>query len=136
MQCLSPKSTGFNEFSSNIATAVAQQLSHNDSSSPSHPTVSTEIIPTTTRTKIPSLRQYSKRATWITHSKALPTAADEPASPLGDNSQGEAFPTISGLEAGQDRENIIKTSALPMTKHRGLLPLMLMREGCNNNFMN
>nr|GEX21894.1 hypothetical protein [Tanacetum cinerariifolium] len=34
-------------------------------------------------------------------------------SPLGDDSQGEAFPTITGLDAGQDRENIMKTSALP-----------------------
>nr|GFD57634.1 hypothetical protein [Tanacetum cinerariifolium] len=49
----------------------------------------------------------------IAQSKALPTAADEPASPLGDDSQGEAFPTISGLEAGQDTKNIIKTFALP-----------------------
>nr|GEX44684.1 putative ribonuclease H-like domain-containing protein [Tanacetum cinerariifolium] len=57
--------------------------------------------------------QYSRRATQISQSKALPTAADEPASPLGDNSQGAAFPTISGLEVGQDRENIIKTSTLP-----------------------
>nr|GEZ64599.1 hypothetical protein [Tanacetum cinerariifolium]GEZ64604.1 hypothetical protein [Tanacetum cinerariifolium] len=31
----------------------------------------------------------------------------------GDDSQGEACPTISGLEAEQDRENIIKTSTLP-----------------------
>nr|GEV30898.1 hypothetical protein [Tanacetum cinerariifolium] len=38
---------------------------------------------------------------------------DEPTSLLRDDSQGEAFPTISGLDAGQDRENIIKTSALP-----------------------
>nr|GEY73471.1 hypothetical protein [Tanacetum cinerariifolium] len=38
---------------------------------------------------------------------------DEPASPLEDDSQGEAFPTVSGLEAKQDMENIIKTSALP-----------------------
>nr|GEW57784.1 hypothetical protein [Tanacetum cinerariifolium] len=68
MECLSPKSTGFNEFSSNIATAV---------------------------------------------SKALPTAIDEPATHLRDDSQGEAFPTVSNLEARQDRENIIKTSALP-----------------------
>nr|GEX18785.1 uncharacterized mitochondrial protein AtMg00810-like [Tanacetum cinerariifolium] len=68
MQCLSTKSTGFNEFSSNIATVV---------------------------------------------SKALPTTADEPTSPLGDDSQGEAFPTIFGLEVGHDRENIIKTSILP-----------------------
>nr|GEY88137.1 hypothetical protein [Tanacetum cinerariifolium] len=65
---MGPKSTGFNEFSSNIATAV---------------------------------------------SSALPTAADEPASLSRDDSQGEAFPIVSGLEAGQDRENIIKTSALP-----------------------
>nr|GFB95765.1 hypothetical protein [Tanacetum cinerariifolium] len=43
----------------------------------------------------------------------LPTAADEPESLLRDDSQGEAFPTVSGLEAEQDRENIIKTSALP-----------------------
>nr|GEY38804.1 hypothetical protein [Tanacetum cinerariifolium] len=38
---------------------------------------------------------------------------DEPASPLGDDSQGEAFPTVSGLEAKQDRANIIKISTLP-----------------------
>nr|GEW77304.1 hypothetical protein [Tanacetum cinerariifolium] len=65
---MGPKSTGFNEFSSNIATTV---------------------------------------------SSALLTAADEPASPLGDDSQGEACPTVSGLEAGQDRVNIIKSSTLP-----------------------
>nr|GEU58087.1 hypothetical protein [Tanacetum cinerariifolium] len=33
---------------------------------------------------------------------ALPTVADEPKSPLGDDSQGEACPTVSGLEAEQD----------------------------------
>nr|GEV74317.1 hypothetical protein [Tanacetum cinerariifolium] len=71
MQCLSSKSIDFNEFSSNIATAV------------------------------------------IAQSKALPTAAYEPASPLGDVIQGEACPTVSGLVAGHDRANIIKTSALP-----------------------
>nr|GEU59632.1 hypothetical protein [Tanacetum cinerariifolium] len=49
----------------------------------------------------------------IAQSSALPTAADEPASPLGDDSQGEACPTVTGLEAGQDRATIIKTSTLP-----------------------
>nr|GEV56794.1 hypothetical protein [Tanacetum cinerariifolium] len=53
------------------------------------------------------------RATWIAQSKALPTAADEPTSLFRDDSQGEAFPTVSGLKARQDRQNIIKTSALP-----------------------
>nr|GFC48728.1 hypothetical protein [Tanacetum cinerariifolium] len=110
MHCLSPKSTNFNEFSSKIATAVAQQSPHHDFSSSFHPS---ETIPTTTPTKIPTLRQYSRRATRIAQSKYLPTAADEPASLLRDDSQGEAFPTVSGLKAGQDRENIIKTSALP-----------------------
>nr|GEY01884.1 retrovirus-related Pol polyprotein from transposon TNT 1-94 [Tanacetum cinerariifolium] len=60
----------------------------------------------------PILRQYSRRAR-IAQSSALPTVTDEPASPFGDDSQGEALPTVSSLEAGQDMENIIKTSALP-----------------------
>nr|GEX25486.1 hypothetical protein [Tanacetum cinerariifolium] len=46
-------------------------------------------------------------------SLALPTAADEPASLLGDDSQGKACPTVYGLEAEQDRANIIKTSTFP-----------------------
>nr|GEV20742.1 hypothetical protein [Tanacetum cinerariifolium] len=149
---ISPKSTGFNEFSSNIATAVVclatnrvynfskmifngmgegsaipiephhtrspqeQHSPHHDPSSPSHPTTSTEPIPKTptdTLTETPTLRQYFKRATRIAQSKALSPAADEPASLLRDDSQGEAFPTVSSLDAGQDRENINKTSALP-----------------------
>nr|GEX65450.1 hypothetical protein [Tanacetum cinerariifolium] len=91
----------------------AQQSPHHDLSSSLHPTKITKTIPTSTPTKIPSLRQYSRRATRIAQSKALPTAADELASLLRDDSQGEAFLTVSGLEAGHDRENIIKTSAFP-----------------------
>nr|GEW72270.1 copia protein [Tanacetum cinerariifolium] len=45
--------------------------------------------------------------------KILTTVDDEPASLLRDVSQREAFITVSGLDAGHDRENIIKTSALP-----------------------
>nr|GEY87671.1 hypothetical protein [Tanacetum cinerariifolium] len=60
------------------------------------------------------IRQYTRRATWIAQSKALSLAADEPASLLRDNSQGEAFPTVSSLDAGQGRENIIKTTTLPL----------------------
>nr|GEW16283.1 hypothetical protein [Tanacetum cinerariifolium] len=91
----------------------AQQLPHHDLSSSIHPTATTKTIPTKTPTEIPTLRQYSRRATRIAQSKALPTTADEPASILRDNSQGEAFPTLFGLEAGQDMENILKTSTLP-----------------------
>nr|GEZ24748.1 hypothetical protein [Tanacetum cinerariifolium] len=39
--------------------------------------------------------------------------ADEPASPLRDDSQGEACPTDSGFIAGQDRATIAKSSTLP-----------------------
>nr|GFA69059.1 hypothetical protein [Tanacetum cinerariifolium] len=49
----------------------------------------------------------------IAQSSALPTAADESASLLRDDSQGEACPTVSGLEAEHDRANIIKSSTLP-----------------------
>nr|GEV03389.1 reverse transcriptase domain-containing protein [Tanacetum cinerariifolium] len=150
--CLSPKSTGFNEFSSNIATVLlwvnspsftgrivplfdsmlvhqgkgsgtltephhtpypaAQQSPQHDLSSLIHPPVTTTTIPTIIPTDIPTLRQYFRKAR-IARSSALSTATDEPASPLKDDSQGEAFHTIFGLEAKQDRENIIKTSALP-----------------------
>nr|GEZ97665.1 hypothetical protein [Tanacetum cinerariifolium] len=37
----------------------------------------------------------------------------EPASLLRDDRQGEAFPTVYSLDAGQDRENNAKTSAMP-----------------------
>nr|GFA62599.1 hypothetical protein [Tanacetum cinerariifolium] len=37
----------------------------------------------------------------------------EPASLSRDDNQGEAFSTVSSLDAGQDRENINKTSAFP-----------------------
>nr|GEV66317.1 hypothetical protein [Tanacetum cinerariifolium] len=130
---ISPKSTGFNEFSSNIVTAVGegsaiptkphhtpspqeQHSPHHDPSSPSHPTTTTEPIPQTpteTPTETPTLRQYSRKSIRIAQSKALSPAADEPASLLRDDSQGEAFPTISSLDTGQDRENINKTSTLP-----------------------
>nr|GEY04025.1 hypothetical protein [Tanacetum cinerariifolium] len=47
------------------------------------------------------------------HVTTVSIHTDEPASPLGDDSQGEACPIIFGLEAEQDRANIIKSSTLP-----------------------
>nr|GEY15612.1 hypothetical protein [Tanacetum cinerariifolium] len=55
---------------------------------------------------------YIRRAR-IAQSSALPHVEDKPASPIGDDSQGEACPTDSGLAADQDRGNIAKTSTLP-----------------------
>nr|GEV37722.1 hypothetical protein [Tanacetum cinerariifolium] len=77
---MGPKSTGFNEFSSNIATDVSKIFGLDC------PTVDSMLV----------------------HQ-----GEDEPASPLGDDSQGEACPTFSGLEVGHDSENIIKSSTLP-----------------------
>nr|GEV57028.1 hypothetical protein [Tanacetum cinerariifolium] len=97
-----------------------QHSPHHDPSSPSHQTTSTKPIPQTltetpteTPTKTPTLRRYTRRAIQIAQSKALSPTADEPASLLRDDRQGEDFPTVSILDAGQDRENINKTSALP-----------------------
>nr|GEY61523.1 synaptobrevin, longin-like domain protein [Tanacetum cinerariifolium] len=146
MQCLSPKSTRFNEFSRNIATALvclatnrvynfskmifdgegpdtptephhtpsleAQQTSPTTHSSPTLPPVTTAFIPTVTSSDTPHLRQYTRRAR-IAQSSALPPVADEPASPLRDVNQGEACPTVSSLDAKQNRANIAKTSTLP-----------------------
>nr|GEY48587.1 hypothetical protein [Tanacetum cinerariifolium] len=58
------------------------------------------------------LRQYTRRAQ-IAQSLALLPVADELVSPIGDDSQGEACPADSGLEAEQVRANITKTSTLP-----------------------
>nr|GEZ80794.1 retrovirus-related Pol polyprotein from transposon TNT 1-94 [Tanacetum cinerariifolium] len=56
--------------------------------------------------------QYTRRAR-IVQSTALLPIADEPVSLIGDDSQGEACPTVSSLEAEQDMANITKTSTLP-----------------------
>nr|GEX53987.1 hypothetical protein [Tanacetum cinerariifolium] len=66
----------------------AKQTSHTPHSSPTLPPITTAPIPTV-------------------------TPSDEPTSPIGDVSQGKACPTISSLEAEQDRANIAKTSTLP-----------------------
>nr|GEV11802.1 hypothetical protein [Tanacetum cinerariifolium] len=64
-----------------------------------------------TETLTPS--RLTKRAIRIAQSKALSPDADEHASLLRDYSQGEAFLTVSSLDARQDRESIAKTSAMP-----------------------
>nr|GEY00656.1 hypothetical protein [Tanacetum cinerariifolium] len=93
-------------------TSKASQSSQHELPSPSLPPVPTESFPTIIPSDNPPLRQYTRRAR-IAQSSAFPPIADEPASPIGDDSQGEACPTVSGLEADQDMANIPKTSTLP-----------------------
>nr|GEZ36724.1 synaptobrevin, longin-like domain protein [Tanacetum cinerariifolium] len=184
MQCLSPKNTGFNEFNSNIATALVclatnrtynffkmifdgmvknvnnkiskflmyprfltkclrmsqfvqiththqyvgkgsgiptephhtpfpeVETSHPTTSSIPLPSIPTAPIPTVTQPDLTPIRQYTRRAR-IAQSSALPTVADEPASPVRDVSEGEACPTDSGFIVDRDRETIAKSSTLP-----------------------
>nr|GEX59595.1 hypothetical protein [Tanacetum cinerariifolium] len=80
----------------------------------SHQPFIPEPIPPNLRapTKTLTPRRLTKRAIRIAQSKALSPAADEPASLSRYERHGKAFPTVSSLDAGQDRENIAKTSAM------------------------
>nr|GEW53160.1 hypothetical protein [Tanacetum cinerariifolium] len=88
--------------------------SQHDSLPLSHQTIIPELIPhdlqAPTETLTPG--RLTKRAIQIAQSKALSPDTDEPASLSRDDRHGEAFPTISSLDAGQDKENITKTSAM------------------------
>nr|GEV96135.1 zf-CCHC domain-containing protein/DUF4219 domain-containing protein/UBN2 domain-containing protein [Tanacetum cinerariifolium] len=86
--------------------------SHHTPSSILLPSIPTAPIPTVTHTDTTPIIQYSRRVR-IAQSSALPTVADEPASPGRDDSQGEACPTDSGFIADQDRATIAKSSTLP-----------------------
>nr|GEY20700.1 hypothetical protein [Tanacetum cinerariifolium] len=59
--------------------------------------------------------------------KILATVDDEPASPIGDDSQGKACPTDSGLEAEHDRANITKTSTMPSDSTQGQQDKMALK---------
>nr|GFA75980.1 hypothetical protein [Tanacetum cinerariifolium] len=76
------------------------------------PSIPTVPIPPVTQPVTTPIIQYSRRAR-IAQSSALPTIADELASPVRDVSEGEACPTESGFIADQDRETIVKSSTLP-----------------------
>nr|GEV73900.1 synaptobrevin, longin-like domain protein [Tanacetum cinerariifolium] len=109
MQCMSPKSTGFNEFSSNIDTALvclATNMVHNFSK------MNFDGMVKNVNNKVFKFLMYPRRAR-IAQSLAILPVADEPASPLRDVSQGKACPTDSGFRADQDMANIAKTSTLP-----------------------
>nr|GEV15622.1 ribonuclease H-like domain-containing protein [Tanacetum cinerariifolium] len=109
MQCLSPKSTGFNKFSSNIVTALiclATNRTYNFSK------MIFDCLVKNINNKASKFLMYPRR-TRIAQSFVPPTVADEPASLQRDGSQGEACPTDSGFIADQDRATIAKSSTLP-----------------------
>nr|GEZ39164.1 putative ribonuclease H-like domain-containing protein [Tanacetum cinerariifolium] len=85
-----------------------------DSPPLSHQTIIPEPIPYDLQAPTETLtpRRLTKRAIQIAQSKALSPDADEPASLSRDDRHGEVFPTISSLDVGHDRENIVKTFAM------------------------
>nr|GEX95903.1 hypothetical protein [Tanacetum cinerariifolium] len=94
------------------APSPEADTSHPTTSSIPLPSLPTAPIPPVTQTNTTPIRQYSRRAR-IAQSSALPTVADEPASPVRDVSEGEAYPTESGFIADQDKATIAKFSTLP-----------------------
>nr|GEV65715.1 hypothetical protein [Tanacetum cinerariifolium] len=98
----------------------AQQPSHTTHSSPTIPSVSTVSIPPVSSSDTPPIRQYTRR-TRIAQSLVLPPVADEPASPLRDVSQGEAFQQIRTWKP------LLSPPPCLMIQHQGLLPLLLLR---------
>ncbi|GJY13366.1 hypothetical protein Tco_0382675 [Tanacetum coccineum] len=159
MQCLSPKSTGFNEFSSNIATAIVclatnrvynfskmifdgmgegsekptephhtpsaqyESTPQEDQTTSPEPIPQAITLPSQSHPDISTPRRLTRGAIWISQSKAPTPGADETASPTRDDRHGEAFPTVTSLDAGQDRENIAKTSAMPHEASPGVTSL-------------
>nr|GEV06637.1 synaptobrevin, longin-like domain protein [Tanacetum cinerariifolium] len=123
MQCLSPKSTGFNEFSSNIATALkclATNRVYNFSKmifdgivKNVNNKVSKFLMVKAQAYQLSPITHPPLRRARIAQSSVVPPVADEPASTLRDVSQGKACPIDSGFGADQDRANIAKTSTLP-----------------------
>nr|GFA64289.1 hypothetical protein [Tanacetum cinerariifolium] len=126
MQCMSPNSTGFNEFSSNIATSLVclatnrvpsfsgrivplfdyMLVPHGEGSgtpTESHHTPTSEALQS-------SQHKLSSPSLPPVPTESLPTVIPSDNPPL---SQGEACPTDSGFVADQDMANIAKTSTLP-----------------------
>ncbi|GJR13484.1 hypothetical protein Tco_0796136 [Tanacetum coccineum] len=71
------------------------------------------IVPSPSHSDIPTPRRLTRGTIQISQSKIPLPGADETASPTRDDIHKEAFPTATSLDAGQDRENIAKTSAMP-----------------------
>nr|GEW24603.1 retrovirus-related Pol polyprotein from transposon TNT 1-94 [Tanacetum cinerariifolium] len=105
----------------------APQSSQRDLLSSIHPHVTTLTISTVIPTDTP-LRQYTRRAR-IAQSLALPTIADEPASPLGDDSQ-ELMDLCTRLQR-QQNEMVSKITAqdLEISTLKARIKLLEDRDG-------
>ncbi|GJR74779.1 uncharacterized mitochondrial protein-like protein [Tanacetum coccineum] len=84
-----------------------------DQTTPQKPLQQETTIPSHSHSDISTPRRLTRGTTQISQSKVPSPGVDETASPTRDDRHGEAFPTTTSLDTGQDRENIVKTSAMP-----------------------
>ncbi|GJR55872.1 hypothetical protein Tco_1406393 [Tanacetum coccineum] len=94
-------------------SAQDEPTPQHDQTTSQEPQQQETTIPSPSPSDIPIHRRLTKGTIRISQSKVPSPGADETASPSGDDRHGEAFPTATSLDAGQDRENIAKTSAMP-----------------------
>ncbi|GJR13481.1 hypothetical protein Tco_0796133 [Tanacetum coccineum] len=94
-------------------SAQDEPTPQHDQTTSQEPQQQETTIPSPSPSDIPIHRRLTKRTIQISQSKVPSPRADETASPSGDDRHGEAFPTATSLDAGHDRENIAKTSAMP-----------------------
>nr|GFA11818.1 hypothetical protein [Tanacetum cinerariifolium] len=85
------------------------------SQSPQHEQTTSQepTIPSQSHSVITTPRRITRGTIQISQSKVPSPGADESAFLIGDARYGEAFPTVTRLDARQDREKIAKTSAMP-----------------------
>nr|GEW85487.1 hypothetical protein [Tanacetum cinerariifolium] len=83
--------------------------------SPQHAQTTSQepTIPSQSHSVITTPRRITRWTIRISQSKIPLLGADETAFPIGDVRYGEAFPTVTRLDAGHDRKNIAKTYAMP-----------------------
>ncbi|GJY15816.1 hypothetical protein Tco_0386238 [Tanacetum coccineum] len=102
-ECLSPKSTSFNEFSCNIATAIVC-LATNRVYNFSKMIFDGMVRNIKSKGKFLMYPRTTRGTTWISQSKVPSPGADETASPTGDDRHGEAFPAATSLDAGMQQK--------------------------------
>nr|GEX30206.1 hypothetical protein [Tanacetum cinerariifolium] len=72
-------------------------------------------------------RRITRGTIRISQFKVPLPGADKTAFPTRDVIYGEAFPTITRLDVGQDRKTLLRPLLCPMNHHQGLLLLVVVR---------
>ncbi|GJV99835.1 hypothetical protein Tco_1555087 [Tanacetum coccineum] len=98
------------------ASALSMESTPKNIKPLSKPIPKATTLPSQSHPDISTPRRLTRGAIRISQSKAPTPRADETASPTRDDKHGEAFPTATSLDARHDRENIAKTSAMPMKR--------------------